>query len=554
MMVLSGAFMLLAASTITSCVDDNDWNTNPEYDRLFSPTSLSVTAQTTSAELTWKSSPGTKYYVVELSTDSLYGKTEEVRPTSLVYGQDGSVTKSPFVVENLNSNSKYFVRVMACSDASANSNWSYLEKFSFSTKAENILNAVSPADKGEDFINLSWEPGMAVTSVVYAEILGSDESGTPSLGETMTIDLTSENIEEGKVTITGLKASTGYVITILNGEHARGTRTVTTRMQLPEADVKLYINIGETLTQDMLNEHKDKGSVTVCFQDGGEYDIVGVDAVTGEDAGLTIPSGMSITFFGNEGESKAVLNLKREIILGGIHAYVRFDNVIAQDGDAQYMFNQGIAASVTEMSFNNCEFNNFARSIIRFKDQKSITVDNMTFEDCVVTNQGKGNYAMISLDAKEYTVNNMTFNNTIFNGLQHNVILLYNSGRGLAAVDAVEFNNCTLYNYIGGTRYLLDAGSTSNGPTLKLNNSILAKTFGATVADGVWTSTSKGARTKEVIANNSYNTVDGVFGSNAIKGLTSYSGDSNALFTNPAEGDFSIKDGSFPSGVGASFE
>ena len=552
-MVLSGAFMLLAATT-TSCVDDNDWKTDAAYDRLFSPTSLSVSAETTAAEVSWKAYPGSEYYILELSTDSLYGFTEEIRPTSKVYGQDGDITKSSYVVENLNSNTQYFIRVKACSNTTASSNWAYLEKVSFSTKAENILNAVSPADKGEDYFILSWEAGLAVTHVVYAEIIGSDENGTPALGESQIVTLTAENIADGNVTISGLKASTGYAVGIFNDGHSRGTRTVTTRMQLPDADVKLYIDAGQTLTQAMLNEYASEGSVTVCFEDGAEYTIVGEDAATGEVAGLTIPSGMSITFFGNEGENKATLKLSREIIFGGVHGYIRFDNVTIVDGGAQYLFNQGIDASIEEVTFSNCELNNFARSIVRFKDEKSITVDRLTFEDTRINNQGSGNYAMISLDAKTYAVNNIVFNNTILNTIQHNVVALNHSSRGCATVDVVEFNNCTLYNYVGGTRYLLDAGSTSQGPVLSINNTILAKTFGASLSDGVWGSTSRGARTKEIVVNNSYMTQDGVFGSNAFKGYSDYSGTSEALFVDAANGNFSIKDGSFPSGVGADFE
>ena len=73
MMAISGAFMLLGASTFTSCVDKNDWTTDSAYDRLFSPASLGVSAEITEAEVTWKSYPGSEYYVLELSTDSLYG-------------------------------------------------------------------------------------------------------------------------------------------------------------------------------------------------------------------------------------------------------------------------------------------------------------------------------------------------------------------------------------------------------------------------------------------------------------------------------------------------
>jgi hypothetical protein len=53
------------------------------------------------------------------------------------------------------------------------------------------------------------------------------------------------------------------------------------------------------------------------------------------------------------------------------------------------------------------------------------------------------------------------------------------------------------------------------------------------------------------VVKNSYSTSDCTFSSNAIKELSSYEGTSAELFTNPAAGDFSIKDKSFAEGVGA---
>ena len=125
---MSGVLMLLATTSITSCVDDNDWTVDPTYDRLFSPTSLSVSANTTDAEVSWKAYPGSKYYIIEINTDSLYGLNEEIRANSIIYGQDESITKANYTIDNLNSNSKYFIRVKACSDEQVNSNWNYLEK------------------------------------------------------------------------------------------------------------------------------------------------------------------------------------------------------------------------------------------------------------------------------------------------------------------------------------------------------------------------------------------------------------------------------------------
>ncbi len=551
-------YMLMTGAIVlgnSACVDVNDWDVDSSYDRLFSPNGIKVSADATTAEVSWDLSPNTNYYIIEVnSTDSLYGQTEEPRVNSIVYGSDKSITTSPVTIEELNSNTKYFIRVRACSETQGNSHWNYMTNFSFKTKSENILNAVDNSQKGEDYITLTWSPGLAVTHIEYAEIIGTDENNSSILDEVKTIELTAEQIAAGEVTVENLKASTSYQFTIYNNSTVRGTRTVTTTLKAPDGNLKVQIPAGSTLTQAMLDSWAQEGSVTVIFDAATEFTLQGVDPTTGDAAGLTVPDNLSITFFGNNGASKSVLNMAKEVIMGGKHSYIRFENVIIKDAGALYLFNQGNDATVAELSFKDSEFIDFSRNIVRLKDQKSVTINLLSFENCIITNQGTGGYPCIGMDAKEYTVTKMVFTNTVFNTLSHNVIALNNSSRGCAAVNNIDFNNCTFYNTVGSTRYLVDAGSTSQGPTVTFNNSILAKSFGATFSNGTWSSTSRGIRSKTVVVNNSYMTIDGIFGSNAIKGCIDYSGTSDDLFTAPANGDFTIKDNSFPEGVGASVE
>lgn len=550
-MFMTGAIIL----GHSACVDVNDWDVDSSYDRLFRPNGVKVSADATTAEISWDLSPNTNYYVIEINpTDSLYGQTEEPRESSIVYGIDKSITTSPVTIENLVSNTKYFIRVRACSDAQGNSHWNYLEAFSFRTRSENILNAVDNSQKGEDYITLSWAAGLAVTHIEYAEVIGTDDNNNAILGETNTLQLTADQITAGEATVNGLKASTSYQFTIYNQSAPRGTRTVTTALQAPEGNLKVQIPAGSTLTQEMLDSWANEGSVTVIFDAATEYTLEGLDPVTGDPAGLTIPNNLSITFFGSNGVSKTILKASREVLMGGIHSYIRFENVIVKDAGAQYLFNQGSDATVSELSFKDSEFIDFARNVVRLKDQKSITIDLLSFENCIITNQGGGGYPCIGLDAKEYTISKMVFTNTIFNTLSHNVIALNNNSRGCATVNSVDFNNCTFYNTVGATRYLVDAGSADQGPTVTFNNSILGKSYGATLSNGVWASTSRGVRSKSVVVNNTYMTADGIFGSNAIKGCIDYSGTSDDLFNAPANGDFTIKDGGFPEGIGASIQ
>lgn len=62
----SGAFMLLASIIGTACTDGNDWDVDSAHDRLFSVTAskISISAQPTSAEISWGTVPDAEYYVI----------------------------------------------------------------------------------------------------------------------------------------------------------------------------------------------------------------------------------------------------------------------------------------------------------------------------------------------------------------------------------------------------------------------------------------------------------------------------------------------------------
>ena len=376
--IVAGAFMLLTTAGIISCTDINEWETDSQYDRLFSPGSFSVSATTTTAEVTWKATSGTNYYIIEVSTDSLYGKTEECRENSIVYGTNKDIKKSPYTLEDLNSNTKYYIRIMGCSETKGNSHWNYLEKFSFQTKSENIFETVGSKDKGEDFITLRWDATLAVTHLEYAQVTGIDENGNSILGEIKTIDLSNA---EGSVKISELQASTSYQFTIYNGTHPRGTRIVSTTNPTPSANVKKYLYQGDALTQEDINALASEGSVTYIMEAGMELVWETLDETTGEMTGIVIPDGLSVTFFGAAGGEKPTIKSNKTIEIDGNHSYVSFENVAFVNTGSVYLVNEGNISNLSTLSFKDCTFDNYARSIIRLKDGASISISNVVIDN-----------------------------------------------------------------------------------------------------------------------------------------------------------------------------
>ena len=534
--IVAGAFLLLTTAGIISCTDINEWETDSQYDRLFSPGSFSVSATTTTAEVTWKATSGTNYYIIEVSTDSLYGKTEECRENSIVYGTNKDIKKSPYTLEDLNSNTKYYIRIMGCSETKGNSHWNYLEKFSFQTKSENIFETVGSKDKGEDFITLRWDATLAVTHLEYAQVTGIDENGISILGEIKTIDLSNA---EGSVKISELQASTSYQFTIYNGTHPRGTRIVSTTNPTPSANVKKYLYQGDALTQEDINALASEGSVTYIMEAGMELVWETLDETTGEMTGIVIPDGLSVTFFGAAGGEKPTIKSNKTIEIDGNHSYVSFENVAFVNTGSVYLVNEGNISNLSTLSFKDCTFDNYARSIIRLKDGASISISNVVIDNCIINNQGSENFPCFYWNNAKYTVEHFSLKNTTINSALHNVMDFRSSN-----MTSIEIDNCTFYNIIGSTRYLLDCQNIA--PEINISNSIFAKVSSGVLTEGVWTSTSKGIRSNSTpTISGVYFTADFVFGSNAFKPTYEYNNTSENLFTDPENGNFTIKDSSF---------
>ena len=116
-------------------------------------------------------------------------------------------------------------------------------------------------------------------------------------------------------------------------------------------------------------------------------------ALTGSDgaASMTLPEGLSIKFTGASGDVKSVLSINKSILFNGTHGYIRFENITLTDGGCQYLFNQAKEANVDEISFTNCEFKNFDRSLIRTQGSENITIKEFLVDNCIGTNLSSGN-------------------------------------------------------------------------------------------------------------------------------------------------------------------
>lgn len=214
-----GLSFVLSGMFLNSCTDANDWGTDASFDRLFGTkqSSFTVTEGAVSAEVEWDSTVDTEYYIIEASTDSLYDEIPMGAENSIVYGEDGSVTQSPYTITGLLGETTYYLRIKSMSK-DKQSNWVYLPDYKFTTDKEQIISEVADTDITDESVVLSWEAGLEVTHITYTQD-----------GELVTYTLTDEEKAAGKVTFSGLEPSTEYTFYIYNGEILRGEQTVTTK-------------------------------------------------------------------------------------------------------------------------------------------------------------------------------------------------------------------------------------------------------------------------------------------------------------------------------------
>ena len=523
---LSGAFMLLTAFATISCDDANDWTTDSSYNRLFSVPNMSVSANATDAELTWSTTPGTEYYIIEISLDSLYDDVAMgTGKGSIIYGEDKSITKSPYTLEGLYSDSKYFIRMKAFSSNTPESKWGYMSDFSFKTRTEQIFEKFSVS---HDKITLYWPANSTADRI---EII--DTNGTV----VKSIILTSANLEDGTIVIDGLTPLTSYTAILYNKESKRGVIDFTTTAKVPDADHTAFLQAGDSLNNDLFTTMAEAGyqTVNIALPAGSSYY---------NENNINIPDGMSVTFFGLPGETQAIIGVKG-IDIAGTHSFIKFENVEITgsgrkaDGNNttnDYLFNQSKAATVGAIEFSNSFIHGFKNTPVRLQGSDEKIINLVKFENCIVYGADARTYSLIHVDASKGKgkIENIEFSKTtiVYSGK----CLVYSRNTDFTSL---ILSDCTFSKLLGSGDYLLDCDKNGNGPSqgVTITNCI----FGSTLAEG------KGIRAndKPVEVTNSYITNDMKITGNKINDLITYDGGETDLFKDPSQYDFTIIDGSF---------
>lgn len=547
--ILGTASMMALALSATSCTDGNDWDVDGSLSRLFGLNGDKITVETaeTSATVTFsaftsKTVPAPEYYVFEVSKDSLYEGVENAN--IIKFGEDKSLTSSPVVLSGLDGDSKYYMRVKAMSSTSNESKWVYYKDgSSFKTKAEQIFNNVEATDLFEDHVNLSWTPGAEVTHITYAN--------ANDVENIQTINLTDEQKAAGKYTLSGLQPTSTYTITIYKNDVKRGQLQVTTPAAMPAANFKYSLASDVTvISQDLIDEIAEKAkaaagnetnySATIGIPAGAKVALYGTNDSDGGKTNVTIPDGMSVTFFGLAGGETPTITLDKNFDIAGSHAYIKFQNVKLEENGAGYFINQNKACTVKEFTLEDCEVSNVKTSFFRIQGKDAKSIGKLTLKNSIFTNLCAG-YGFIHIDAgsgaghlDNVEIDGCTFNSICVTGK----VFIFSKKTDM---QDITIKNSTFYNCNGNGQYFVDFNTDSFGPnTFLIENCIFGKS-----ADEA---TNKNIRSKTpATVANSFRTTDFF---KVIKGVNDTEFSSTQLFTDPANGNFTIKAGTLKEKAG----
>ncbi len=489
-------------------------------DRVFTPTNVDVTSGDTTAAISWKASlfsAGQEVnYTVEVYDNKLFTGT----PTYTTITDSVNIKVSD---ADLQVRKYYWARVKG--NASASSSASILwanSSDSFRLTGEQLFLSINQDFLTESSVQLRWQPSPGFTKIVLSTGGGV---GTDYV-------LSGADIAASQKVITALAASTTYTAEIFKGTASKGIVSFTTKSAVPTGPNVISVGPSDDLAAMLAVAVPN--AVFVLAQ--GSLHIA--------DAEVILPADASFTIWGHYGPNRAVIAFNG-MRLPATAGTIKFENVDItgyQNNDPlgtkrNYIFNQSAANTTEAIVFENCIVRNLVNTPLRLQGSSQKSINYFTFSNCTIydigNNNSTGTYALIHSNVATGKINHIKISNSTLYQIGYSIIL-HNAAPSLS----VLIENCTIDNSIGNGRYLIDYNAQSAG-SIAINNTIIGKSLSpAATANGIRSTT---AATTGL----SYQVNNTALASNPIPGILNYAGSNTDLFTDPANGNFLIKDATF---------
>lgn len=512
--LITGLIILLI---LNSCKDVDPVIDELSYDRAFTPIGLEAEiSNVTTVTLTWDAVKDVDHYVVKiyLGTDfneaNLMDSTD-VTETSRVYLLPAGDTQFAAKVKSVSS-----------IEGTADSKWSSIE---FKSGKENLFTGYKIVMTGLGSLKISWTPGKEVTKLNFN-----------NHGEDQTYNITAQEAVAGTKDITGLSNGLNE-ISILNGTFIRGTQNY-----VLEGDVLLESGSDLIATIDALPA----GGV-IILRNGGSYGFVGNYTATKsfKIKGLhtdDLPVIYNITtatvyHMFNIGSG---LTTSDSLVFENLNISGYNDN--SPSGvKLRGMFDQQlITCNIGSVKYYNCVIRNFDRHILRLRGDFAQVINLIEMDNCVMYDYSYGTnvYGVINSSTTLGTINNIKItNSTVYHA--KGAVINYQNG---TACQSIIISNCTINDVCQDTspRYIVDMNNNTAAGSINISNCIIGST--GTACPGIR------PNSMTLSITGSYYTSDFVDDglTYTIKPkMTSYSGASTALWTDPTNGVFTFLDAGF---------
>lgn len=503
--------MMLAV--LVACNKDKDLGPAP---RLFRPViKEALLSEGNWIKASWQAVKGASSYTAQISTDTFKTITASV-----------TLDTNAVLFQNLKWDKLYQVQVKAnAADTSHNSGIASLGAIK-TARFPTILNIPATSDIADNAVKVSWATsGAAVTGVKI--LLATDSSVVKD------VSLNATDVTNANRVVSGLAASTGYIIYLYSGTTVRGWADFATTAALTGTIIDLREITGvPSILSDTVPDVP-SGSI-ILLKRGETYNI---SSALNLSKTVTFRPGTDLL---NPAQPVIYMPANFNITSGSAIDSIVFYDVTLRGSDyaSKYVFNINTACTIGKIRFDNCWAEIF-RGVLRTQSQPAI-IGTLEMNNCVV--DSVAGYGVFNIDVATSRADVIKItNSTIYKA--EKVITSKNNSV------SVLLENCTINEAPLGnsSNYYIDystAGTNNVTNGITINNCIFG--IGKYSAGAITVRDVRVNAATTVNASNLYRTADHLSAGNDFPTFTTYTKTAVQLWQNPAAGNFKIIDNTFP--------
>lgn len=527
-------FLILIISFIVACEEDDSTDLG-ETPRLFQPVlNEDLYSERNTIIVDIADLKEAVSYTLEISRDTFQNIEYTVESdTSFV------ILNEETLGEELFWNTLYQVRAVAhAEDSSRDSNVSDFGSVR-TQRFPTILNIPASYDVTDHVARVSWEVAGAPVSSI--QVFAGDDLrlANPLFDERIVTDEERENQE---AFVEGLEANTEYQIAIYSEDELRGWVNYTTKPQDVDPENPNVID---------LTDNEDPGAVSSAVEMAADGNIILVKrGVTYDFPDDNLNKSITIRAAYGFGEQKATLYTEGnwDIDDGSTIGHIRFIDLELKGADytGDYVFNPNRDdVNVGTVEFRNCKLGGF-RGIMRIRS--TVMVDSFKIVNSVVDTIG--GYGIFTTDTnpsdpQTATVNHIYLKNSTFNHIDTGIQSRNNSQS--ITIEDCTFANFI----VTGGRFFRYRGGDGNNDVLNgisIQNSIFGHSWDMSGEGNFGIRGKEGLDNTSWSLVNNWSTSNFSFSSDEIAGFPvgNYSGTQDDLWQDPENTNFNFRDSGFP--------